>query len=437
MQVSVETMSPISRRMVVTVPAEELEQAVIQRLKRLSAQVKMPGFRPGKVPLKMVEAQYGKRVMQEVSSELIQTSYQQALGQERLKPAGGPKIEPKTLERGQALEYIAEFDVYPEISQLDIQGKSIERPVFTIADEDIDRTIETLRKQRMEWEPVERAAQAEDRITMDFTGSLNGEEFDGGKAEDYQVVLGSGSLLKDFEDGLLGTTVAQALTLDVAFPQDYPAAKLAGQTAKFAVTVKQIEAPKLPEINQEFVQQLGTQSGEIAEFRNEVKLSLEREADSRQRDILRRAVMAALLEANKFEIPASLLGQEIQRLKQMEQANRADQGLPADTGEAHNQAYEDAARRRVSLGLILAEIIQARAIKADNQRVRERLTQLAASYEQPEAFVQWHYEKPERLAEIESLVLEDMVVEQLLEGAKLKDKPVNFQELITLSSASA
>ena len=436
MQVSVETTSPIARRMTVTVPAEELEQAVASRLKRLSSQVKMPGFRPGKVPMKMVEAQYGQRVMQEATADLIQTSYQQALGQEQLKPAGGPKIEPKSLERGQALEYVAEFDVYPEIPQLSISGKAIERPQCEITDTDIDKTIETMRKQRVSWEPATAAAADGDRVTIDFVGTIDGEEFDGGKANDYQVVLGSGALLPDFEQGLIGVTLEQQLDLPVSFPADYPAAELAGKATRFAITVKAVEAPKLPVLDADFIRQLGTESGEVTQFRDEVKVSLVREAETRQRDILRRQVMTALLEANQFEIPRNLLDQEVQRLRKMDPANRQDQGLPQQNTDEANQAYEKTAQRRVALGLILSEVVQQQQLRADPEQVRARLTELAASYEAPQAFVQWHYEKPERLAEIESLVLEDKVVEHLLQDAAIKDKSVDFQALIELSKAS-
>ncbi len=431
MQVSVESTSPIARRMTVTVPADELEHAIAKRLQQLSGQLKMPGFRPGKVPMKVVEAQYGGRVMQEVSGELIQSSYRQALGKESLHPASGPKIEPKSLERGKALEYIAEFDVYPDIPHLDLAGKGIERPVCTVSDEDIDSTIETMRKQRVSWSAVEREARADDRVTLDFTGTIDGEEFEGGKAEGFQVVLGASTLLKDFEQGLLGVKPGEERTLDVSFPKEYQASELAGKNAKFAVKVREVAESQLPELNEDFIRQMGTANGSLEAFREEVKSSLEREAKLRQRGLLRHRVLEKLLEINDFEIPTGLVEEEISRLRQRDRNTGQVQGAAAEP-----QAYEQAARQRVAIGLILAEIIKSKGIDADPEQVRARVQELAVSYEDPAAFVRWHYEKPGRLGEIEAVVLEEQVVDAMLEEADVQDKAVSFQELIQLANSS-
>ena len=435
MQVSVESVGAIGRRLTITLPAEELEEAIKSRLQRLAKQVKMPGFRPGKVPMKMVEAQYGPQIMREVSGELIQTSYQQALGQEGLRPAGGPKIVPKTLERGRALEFVAEFDVYPEAKQLDLSGQTIVRPTCDITEADIDRTVETIRKQQQTWQTVERQAKLDDQVTMDFEGSIGGELFQGGKGTDVQLVLGSGMMIAGFEDQLVGVSANDQRTITVTFPQDYRAKDLAGKEAQFAVKVKKVEEPVLPELNDEFVAKLGIENGNMEKLRSDVKENLEREMRVRQRNILRDRVLEALIKVNDLDVPRSLVEREIEHMKQSAAQNQQAQGLLAqDSGD--DAIYEKAAKRRVLLGLVVSEIVKQKNISADPAKVRERVEELAAGYESPEDVIRWHYEKPERLQGIEAVVLEEKVVEALIESAKVEDKPMGFQDLIQESMAA-
>ena len=433
MQVSVETTGTIGRRMKVAVPAEELEKKIHHRLQRLRQTVRLPGFRPGKVPMKMVEAKYGQQVLQEVSGEVIRSSLQTALGQEGLTPAGGPMIEPKTVERGKALEYVAEFEVYPQLKKLDLTGVRLERPRCQIQEEDIDRTIESVRRQRRNWKPVERPAQEDDRLLIDFKGRIDGEPFAGGEAEAYPLVLGSGAMIPGFEDGLMGASAGETRTLDIDFPGDYRAAELAGKTARFQVTVKEVAEPELPPLDEDFVKQLGVASGDMAEFRREVRQNLERERDTRERNLLRQRVFQALLEANDIEVPRGLVKEEIRRMKQQDAAQRQAQNLPAQ--DIDDEIYEPIARRRTLLGLIVAEIVQERGIKADPARVRSRVEALAADYDSPEKVVEWHYEKPQRLSEIEAVVLEEQVVDQLLESAQVDETSMSFQELVAAGAA--
>ena len=436
MDVSVESTGNIGRRMTVTVPAEELESAIQARLKRLSKQVKMPGFRPGKVPLKVIEKQYGGQAVQEAASELIQASFERAVGQEGLEPAGGPRIEPKSLARGQSLEYVAEFDVYPEIKKTDLAGITLEKPICEILPADIDRTIETMRTQRKGWSEVDRAAADGDRATIDFKGKIGDEYFEGGQAENYPLELGSGSMIAGFEEGVSGLKPGEEKTIEVKFPEDYRAEQLAGKTAQFEITVKKIEEPKLPEVDDAFAKELGIEGG-VEKLKDDVKENLERERTARIRNVLRTRVMQALLDANDFDVPASLVEQEARRMRAADQQQRQARGFPADDNMADDAQYRQAAERRVVLGLVLAEIIKEKELRADKDKVRARVDELAAGYEQPDAVIKWYYEQPGRLAEIENVVVEEQVVELLLETASVKGKATGFQDLVQLSVSGA
>lgn len=433
MQVSVESTGTIGRRMTVTVPVEKVEEAVMTRLRRMSKQVKMAGFRPGKVPLKMVEAQYGGQIMQEVSGELIQSSFREALGEQGLQPAAGPKIEPKSLSRGQDLEYIAEFDVFPEITGLDLSGKTLERPVCEVEDADIDRTLENMRQQRKTWQEVDREAALNDQVVIDFKGFVEGEAFDGGEARDAPLELGSGRMIAGFEDGIVGIKAGEDTEIEVTFPREYQTQHLAGKAAKFEIKVKSVSEPVLPEIDEDFAKDFGVDSGDVARLREDVKTSLEREKAVRLRNIMRSRVLNALLEENTFDLPQGMVSSEIAKLKQTEAAQRQQQGLPPGK-PSDDSVYEPAARRRVALGLIVAEIIKQRDIKADAKRVRSRIDEMASGYDKPGEVVSWYFEKPERLHEIESLVMEEQLVVEIETTATIKDKSISFEELLNISN---
>ncbi len=435
MQVSVESTGSLGRRMTVSVPSAQLEKEFSTRIQRLLRTAKFPGFRPGKAPLKLVEAQYGGKIMQEVMGDVIQASFYEAVTDKGLKPAGGPSIEPKTAERGQDFEYVAVFEVYPEISRLEIAGIKIERPVAHVDDADVDRTLESLRKQRLTWVPVARAAQSGDQLTLDFEGSLGGTPFEGGAAKDFNLVLGSHSLVDGFEEGLLGAKAGEQRTLDITFPADYRNTRLAGQLTQFAVTVKAVAEPVLPEVNDDFARQLGMPDASVDTLKKEVRVSLERELSDRVRSQVRDQVFKAVMQANAVDVPKALEQAEIQRLLEGTRANLAAQGLPADRVPSDPAAYASQARQRVALGLILAELVKVRGLKAEADRVRARIQEMAATYESPETFVEWHYSQPERLAEIESLVLEEQAVELLLQTAEVVDKKMSFLELTEQKSS--
>lgn len=432
MQVSMESVGALGRRLKVAVPAEQIEQAFADRIRRLSQKVKLPGFRPGKVPAKVVEAHYGGQVMHEVAGDVIQETFKQALIEHGLKPVGGPQIAHNALVRGQELEYTAEFEIYPEISSQDLKGVTIERPTVHIQESDIDRTIETIRQQRRTWDPVTRAARRGDRIIVDMTGFLDGSPVEGGSAADYSVVLGEGALVNDLEAGLIGMRAIETQRISVTFPSDYRNAALAGKSAEFEVTVKEVAEPNVSELSEEFVKQLGAADGKLETIRANVCTSLEREAKSRSRAVVHARALVALRDRYNFEVPRNLIDAESARLKRAIQGPQAAAELSAEV-EAE---LRKRASRRVALGLILAEIVRARGIKADAARVRARIEALAAEYESPQEFIQWHYASPERLREIESQILEESVIEELLTSADITDKAMDFQELLKTDGSS-
>jgi trigger factor len=428
MQVSVETFGALGRRLKVAVPADQVEKEFNARLQRLSKQVKMPGFRPGKVPLKIVEAQYGPRLMDEVAGALIQTSMFEAIGSHGLRPVGDPQIQRKPVVRGEQLEYTVEFEIFPEVKHFDLAGTRIERPVVSVTDEDVNRTLDTIRKQRTSWNPIEREARLGDRVTIDFVGRMDGKEFEGGKANGFQVVLGSGSLIEDMEKGLVGAKGGDTRDVPAKFPSGYRHSPLAGKKVDFEVKIIGVEDANLPELNEAFASEMGVKEGGLDKLKADVRSNLEREAVNRARAVVRARALKLLLDANPIEIPQNLVEAEIQRLKNSD----ASSGMKA----GDDKDYQRRSRNRVALGLILGEFIRSRGLVTDPAKVRAKLEEIAADYESPPEFVQWHYQKPERLAEIESLVMEEQVVEELLKSAEIADQPVGFQDLLKIETAA-
>ncbi len=425
MQVSVENTGTLGRRLTVSVPAQRVEAAYSDRLQRLARQVKIPGFRPGKVPTKVVEQQYGPRLMEEVVGDLIQTSFREAVGQEGLRPAGGPKIEPRSVQRGEEFRYTAEFEVYPEIRDVSLTGVKIERPVARIEDQDIARTLETICRQRTRWNTVARAARQEDRVRIDFTGRLGGEAFEGGTARDFTLVLGSGTLLDDMERGLVGAQAGETRTLSVNFPADYRHPKLAGQTAEFEITVHEVTEPVLPALDENLARELGIADGSLDQLQRDVRANLEREAGKRANLILRVRVMKALQARFPLELPQALVDAELAALK-----TARDGARPVSEDDARVRAR---AVQRVTLGLLLAEAMRARGIKVDARAVRARVEDMAAEYESPQEFIQWYYQQPGRLGEVESMVAEEQAVAELLTTATVVEQPVGFQDLLKMN----
>jgi len=430
MQVSVETTSALERRMTVTVPEEKIDEAVESRLKNLARTVKIEGFRPGKVPFKVVKQRYGGQVRSEVVSEVLQSSFVEAVGQEQLRPAGSPAIDAKPITPGQGLEYTATFEVYPELSLAPLEGVEIKTPSCEVGEADIDHMIETIRKQHQDWEAVERAAADGDQVTIDFTGTIDGEPFQGNQGSDVPIVLGQGRMIAGFEEGLSGAKAGEDKTLSVTFPEDYRATELAGKTAEFAVTVKSVEAPKLPEVDEAFAKRLGVASGKVEDLRAEVRSNMEREVAQSQKSKVKQAVMDKLLEINSLEVPQALVDDEAQRLAKQMADNLAQQGANPGDLKLEPSAFAEQARRRVSLGLILAEIVNAQNLSVEPARLRQAIEEMAAAYEHPEEVVKWYYSDKNRLSEVESIVLEEQVVDWVLDQAKVVEEPLSFQQLM-------
>lgn len=436
MQVTLERTDGLERRLRVEIPEERVKGEVDRRLTSIAQSARLPGFRPGKAPLKIIDAQYGQQVLQEVAGSLIETSLKDAFTQENLVPAGTPDIEPKTMERGKDLEYAARFDIYPEVKKIDLQGVELRRPVCEISDEDIDRTVETMRRQSMTYKSVERGAQEGDQVTVDFKGTIDGEPFAGGEADNHQLVLGEGQFLKDFEDGIIGARAGEKRTVTVNFPADYHGEAVAGKAVEFEIEVHKVAEPKLPEVNEEFARSFGVKNGDLDAFRQEVADNLARERDDRVRRLTRTRVLDALIRENELEVPEKLVEREIESMIAMSRTMLEQQGLPTDEFNPDREQYRADAERRVAMGLILSEVVRENDVKPDADRVRERIEKMAASYEQPEAFKQWYYSSRERMQQIESMVLEEQVVELLLEGADTKDETISLQELTEQQPAS-
>jgi trigger factor len=430
MQTSIETLSPLERRLNVDVPAEQIDKEVEQRLKKLSRTVRLAGFRPGKVPLKIVAQHYGPQVRSEVIGDAVQKALSDAVREQNLRVAGYPRIERKQGGDDTQISFSAVFEVYPEIQLGDISAARIERPVSPVGDAEVDKTLGILRKQRSSWESVTRASRSGDRLTADFTGRIDGNEFDGGKGTDVALVLGEGRMLPEFEAGLSGVAAGEQKTFPVTFPADYAGKEVAGKTASFDVAVKKVEEPKLPEVNAEFAKSLGVSDGDTAKMREEIKANVEREVKKRVDNDLKQKVMQALIDSTRLELPKSLVEMEMQRLVQQTRADLESRGMKMDRLPVNPEAFEQQARRRVALGLILGELVKTHGLAARPEQVRARVEEHAQSYEQPAEVVKWLYSEPQRLSEFEGLAVESNVVNWVLGHARVEDKAIGFDELM-------
>ncbi len=431
MQSNVENIGGLERRLSVSVPHEALETEMENRLKRLARTAKVPGFRPGKVPLHIVQQQYGPQVRQEVLGDVLQKSFSEAVREQKLRLVGSPHFEPKTTTGNTSeFEFSVTFEVYPDVVLGDLSGVSIEQPVVNVIPADIDKTLEVVRKQRVMYQSVERQANEGDRVSIDYSGTIDGVEFAGGKAEGFSLVLGEGRLLKDFEGPLIGMVADQSKTFEVTFPADYHGKDVAGKIATFVVKLNSVEAPELPEINAEFAKSLGVVDGDVEKMRGEIQINLEREITKRKKARIKSQVMQALLDTTKIDAPKVLVEQERARLMQDARRDLEARGMKTTDISLPSELFQEQAQRRVNLGLILAELVKVQKLQAGPEQVRGVVEDLAQSYENPGEVVNWHYSSPDRLSEIESAVLEDNVVAWVLEKVASVDKPVTFDELM-------
>ncbi|MBI2292771.1 MAG: trigger factor [Betaproteobacteria bacterium] len=432
MAATLENISQLERRLNITLPAVQIDDEVQSRLKRLARSVKMHGFRPGKVPLKVIAQQYEDQVRREVLGDALQKSFGDAIREQNFKVAGYPRFEPRTAaESAPQFEFSATFEIYPEIAVGDLSTTAITRPTIDIGEAEVDRTLEIMRKQRAAFEPVARAAALGDKATLDFAGRIDGHEFDGGKGENFSAILGEGRLLKDFESHVVGMAAGEARTFEIRFPEDYHGKEMAGKTATFDVKLKQIAEPKLPPIDAEFAKSLGVADGNLDTMRREVRENLERETKRRISGRLKDQIMQALIDMTRIEVPKSLVELEIERMTAAARRDLEARGVkPGAMPPIPRETFEQQAQRRVTLGLILAEVVKTNGLQAKPEQVRALVEEQAQTYEQPEQWVKWFYQAPERLREVESLVLEDNVVAWVLATAKVEDKPIVFDELM-------
>jgi trigger factor len=391
----------------------------------------MAGFRPGKVPMKLVTQQYGPQVRSEVMGDAVQKAFSDAVREQSLRVAGYPRIEPKAGEAdAKRIEFSATFEVYPDVVLGEVGDSRIERPALTVGDAEVDKTMQILRKQRQHFHQVERPAADGDRVTADFFGKIDGIEFAGGKASDFVFVLGEKKMLPEFEANALGLAPGGAKTFELTFPADYHGKDVAGKTASFELTVKLVEEPHLPEVDAEFAQSLGVADGDLAKMRSEIKANIEREVKKRAQNDIKNKVMQVLLDTTKMELPKALIEMETQRLVQATRTDLEARGMKMEQLPLNPEMFEQQARRRVSLGLIMAELVKAHDLGAKPEQVRAMVEEQAETYEHPDEVVKWLYSQPQRLSEMESLVLEDNVVAWVLRHAKVEDKTVDFDEFM-------
>ena len=430
MQVSVESAAGLQRTLKVAVPEETIEKVVATRLQSLTRTAKIKGFRAGKVPMKVVKQHYGQQVRQEVLGEVIQSSFYEAVTKEKLRPASSPSINTENDEAGKGLEYTATFDVYPDIKIADMSGQKIEIPNCEISDADIDGMIETIRQQQVSWKDSSEAAGDGDKVTIDFKGIIDGEAFEGGEGKGMAVELGKGRMIKGFEDGLVGVTMDEERGLDLSFPEDYHAKELAGKDVHFAIKVTKIESAALPEIDAEFAKRLGVADGDMDKMREEVKANMQRELDAIIKNKTKQEVMDKLLDANKIEVPAALIESESQNLMKQMSNNLLSQGMKPDQITLEPSMFNEQAQRRVALGLIMAEIVKDQGLEADAAKVKNYIDTVASSYEKPDEVVKWYYGDKQRLNEVESMVLEEQLVDWVQQQAQQETKNYTFAELM-------
>lgn len=431
MQTKQETQSALERRIDMSVSMAEIDQEVESRLKRMARTVKMPGFRPGKVPMKIIAQTYGSQARSEAIGAAVEKAFGEKVKEQNLRVAGYPRIEPKDEAAGTgALEFSAVFEVYPEIELGDLSAQKVERPVLEVGDAEMEKTIDVLRKQRSRFEAADRAAEDGDRVVIDFTGRKDGEVFEGGQAQDFPFVLGAGSMLKDFEDAVRGLKAGEGKTFTMTFPEDYHAKHLAGHAVEFEIALKRVEMPVLPEVDADFARALGVADGDVAKLREEVKANLEREVKRRVQAKVKEQVMDALLAATPIEVPKALIEAEARQLadnarRDLEMRGMKTKDIPVEPGWFREQA-----ERRVKLGLIMAELVKANELHAKPEQVRTLVEDMAQSYEDPSELVRWYYSQPERLAQAEAVVIEDNVVQWVVSQAQTTDKAIAFDELM-------
>ena len=429
MEITVESVSNLERKMMVVVPASEITPKVEERIKQAAAQARIKGFRPGKVPVREVRRRFGEGILQEVASELMQESYSNAITQETLKPAGMPQIDDVVIESDKDLSFSATFEVMPEVVPGDVSGVTVSQPKAEVISSDLDAMVEKLREQRKEYQSVERAAQNDDQVTIDFAGTKDSEAFDGGSGEDHQLILGSGSMIPGFEDGIVGMLIGDEKTLSLTFPEQYHAEALAGADVEFLVSLKGVAEPTLPALDEEFFKLFNVEEGGEEAFRAEVQKNMEKELQSAIDNRVKSQVMDGLLEVTEVEVPKALVDDECGRMRQ-NMVQQFGGGQQFDENMLPKELFAEEAEKRVRLGLIVNAVVETESIEADADRVREKIEDIASSYEQPEQLINYYHSNEQALSQVQGLVLEEQVVATLLEKMTVETVEMSYEEAI-------
>jgi trigger factor len=431
MQISIETTSGLERRLTISVPSETFEAQIADRLGEAAGKVRLPGFRPGKVPMKEVRRRYGRAVRAEVASELMQSSFFEAVQQEDLSPAGQPSLEVVKMDPGIDFEFTATFEVFPNVELADLSKASIKQPEAEITDDDLETMIERLRDQRKTWEPVERPAGAGDQVTLDFEGRLEGEVFEGGAAEDTTFVVGAGQMIDDFDKNVSGMRAGQEGVFEATFPDDYRAEQLKGKMVSFSVKIKKVAEPRLPDLDAEFFKSFGVEEGGVEAFRADVRKNMQREMDAALSNQLKRQVMDQLAELHEIALPAAMVDREIDALRQQMLQQFQMYGAQGAQPDLPGELFREQAERRVKVGLVVNEIVSSHNLQVDPDKVREHIQRLAEGYAEPQQVVNWYYSNPEQLQQIEMSLLEEQVVDYVLERARVEKVASSYQGVIS------
>jgi trigger factor len=430
MQVSIETTSGLERRMTVGLPGADVEKEITNRLRQLARTRRIDGFRPGKVPLSIIKGRFGAAVREEVLNEAIRRGFYDAIVKEKINPAGGPTIESVKGEEGQDIEFIASFEVYPEVEVQGLGDISIEKSASEVQDADVDNMLDTLRKQQREWVEADKAIESGDQAIIDFLGKIDGEAFQGGESSNFPLEIGAGGMIPGFEDGVIGMKAGEDKVIEVSFPEDYHVKELAGKPATFDIKVHKVNQPQLPEVDDAFAEKFGISEGGVEALKSDIRKNMERELEQALKARTKGAVLDAILDKNPIDIPAALVSDEIERLRK-EAVARFTQGRnidPSKVPQLPDEMFKAEAEKRVRMGLVVREIIASNELNADADRVRALIDNIAQSYENPEEIVNWYYEDNSRLENIQSLALEDQVVDLVLEQATISEKQISFDE---------
>lgn len=428
MQVSVETTSPIERVLTITVPAARVEDKINAEVVKTAKTVRIDGFRKGKVPVSVVKKRYGQGIRLDAVEQIMRDAYMEAMQKESIQPAGMPSIEPKNMTEGADLEFVAKVEVYPEVTLADNSAIKVERISSDVTDADLDTMIETLRKQNAEWSAVERVSADGDQVTIDFVGYLGDEAFEGGAAEGHKLVLGSNTMIPGFETGIVGAKAGEERTISVTFPEDYQAENLKGQEASFKITVSEVAEQILPEINEEFVAKFGLEEATVDALRAEIRKNMERELNQAIKAKLKTALFEGLASINEVEVPSALVDQEVDGLRKQAASQFGGEGF--DASQLPAELFQDEAKKRAKLGLLISEVIQKEELKVDEERVRAFLEDMAQAYQEPQQVIEYYLKNKEQLAQVQSAVLEEQVVDKLLESAQVTDVTLGYEDAI-------